>query len=101
MLKGYLFKSRLLFLELGPEVSFLVSQKNKDKDTYLGDVNKFDIGINLGGGVSFGSKNQFELGARLNYGLAKVYPDYDYEKRNYNIGGQVTLTYFFSGTNDK
>ncbi|MDR3220356.1 MAG: PorT family protein [Dysgonamonadaceae bacterium] len=101
MLKGYFFKNRLFFLELGPEVGFLVSQKNKDKDAYLGDINKFDVGINLGGGINFGSNNQFELGARLNYGLVEVYPDYDYDKKNYNLGGQVTLTYFFGGKKDK
>ncbi|MDR2147274.1 MAG: PorT family protein [Tannerella sp.] len=100
MFKLYLLESRLLFVELGPEVSFLTSQKNKDKDTYLGDINKMDIGLNLGGGVNFGAKDQLELGARLNYGLSKVYPDYDWDKRNYNIGGEVTLTYFFGGKDD-
>jgi hypothetical protein len=97
MLKLYVLKSKFLYIEFGPEVSFLASQKNKDKDTYLGDMSKIDVGLNLGGGINFGSNDQFELGARLNYGLTKVYPDYDYPeyKRNYNIGGEVTLMYFF------
>jgi hypothetical protein len=95
MFKLYLLDSRLLFVELGPEASFLVSQKNKEGDAYLGDISKFDLGINLGGGINFGSEDQFEIGARLNYGLTKVYPDANSGSRNYNIGGQVTLSYFF------
>ena len=92
MFKLYPLKNKLLFVELGPKLSYMINQKNKEKD--YPKLNKFDIGLCLGGGVNLGRNDNFELGARLNYGLLDVYPDVD--KRNYNIGGAITLTYLFN-----
>jgi hypothetical protein len=90
MLKSYLFND-VLFVEFGPEINFIVTQKNKNID--LAEVNRQDFGLNLGGGMRFGSEKQMELGARLNYGLSRVYPDIG--TKNHNIGGLLALTYFF------
>ena len=92
MIKVYPLKNKLLFVELGPKLSYMISQKNKDKD--YAKPNKFDIGLCLGGGVNLGRNDNFEIGARLNYGLLDMYPDID--KRNFNIGGAITLTYLFN-----
>jgi hypothetical protein len=91
LIKGYFTKDRFLFVELGPKFSYLINHKNKDKD--LSESNKFDLGLCLGGGISLGSKNNFDIGARLNYGLLDIYPDT--KQRNFNIGGTIMLTYLF------
>ena len=91
LIKGYFTKDRFLYMELGPKLSYLINHKNEDKD--LSKSDKFDLGLCLGGGISLGSKNIFEIGTRLNYGFLDIYPDT--KQRNFNIGGTIMLTYLF------
>ena len=91
MFKGYFAKNQIMFLEFGPEISFLIYHKNKDTD--LGKARKFDFGLGIGGGASLGKNNNFEIGARLNLGALDTYRDVEW--RNFNIRGAVTLAYIF------
>ncbi|HCC51639.1 MAG TPA: hypothetical protein DEQ30_05905 [Porphyromonadaceae bacterium] len=91
LLKAYTLDNDLFYIEIGPEVSYLIHQKNKRLD--LGEARKFDVGLCLGGGVNIGGEHKFELGARLNWGLMDIYPDV--KGRNNTIGGAIALSYFF------
>jgi len=91
MFKLYLINDNLLFVEFGPKPSLRVNYKNRSKD--LSKPEKFDFGLCLGGGVSLGFDNNYEIGARLNYGLMDIYPDT--KKNNLNISGAVAFTYIF------
>ena len=101
MFKGYFAENQIMFLEFGPELSYLIYHKNKAID--LGEVRKFDFSLGIGGGASFGKNNNFEIGARLNLGLLDSYREVEWN--NFNIRGAVTLAYIFgekeqSGTNN-
>jgi len=91
LIKGYFMNNKRLFIEFGPKLSYMINHKNEDKDLF--ESNKFDFGLCLGGGVSLGSYNNFEIGARLNYGLTDIYPDT--KSNNNNISGAVIFTYIF------
>ena len=91
LFKRYFWENKLIFVELGPKLSYMINHKNKDKD--LAESKKFDIGLCLGGGVNLGTNNNFEIGARLNYGLVDIFPDI--EKKNNNVSGTISLTYLF------
>ena len=89
------------FIEAGPQLGYLISQKNKllDKKWY-GGVSKLDILAGVGGGISFLRKH--EIGVRYNFGLNDIYKNNNYYSKDgkwlkihntSNIG--VSYFYFF------
>ena len=89
------------FIEAGPQLGYLISQKNKllDKKWY-GGVSKLDISAGGGGGISFLRKH--EIGVRYNFGLNDIYKNNNYYSKDgkwlkihntSNIG--VSYFYFF------
>ncbi|MCT6869976.1 porin family protein [Apibacter sp.] len=89
------------FIEAGPQLGYLISQKNKllDKKWY-GGVSKLDISAGVGGGISFLRKH--EIGVRYNFGLNDIYKNNNYYSKDgkwlkihntSNIG--VSYFYFF------
>ena len=91
LLKGYFGNNNLLFAELGSKLSYMINHKNKEID--LGELNKYDFGLCLGGGINPGRNDNFEIGARLCLGLIDIYPGVN--AKNNNISGVVIFTYLF------
>lgn len=61
-----------LFIEAGPQVGYLIHEKNKHRDKkWYGGASKFDISAGLGGGISFARKH--EIGIRYNWGVNNIY----------------------------
>ena len=69
------------FIEAGPQLGYLISQKNKllDKKWY-GGVSKLDISAGVGGGISFLRKH--EIGVRYNFGLNDIYKNNNYYSKD-------------------
>lgn len=81
-----------LFVEAGPQVGFLIHEKNKEKDSQkYAKIEKTDISMGLGAGISF-SRN-FEINVRYNYGLTDAYKDYP--KLNNTSNFAFSLSYMF------
>ena len=95
MMRAYTLDNNLFFIEIGPKVSYLIHQKNKGLE--LTEARKYDVGLCIGGGVNIAGEHKLELGARLNWGLVDIYPDM--EGKSKNIGGAISLSYFFGKNN--
>ncbi|WP_128332011.1 porin family protein [Apibacter sp. HY039] len=80
------------FLEAGPQLGFLVKQKNKDSDDlYYGGVSKFDFSFGLGAGITF--RRKLELSARYNYGLTDAYKNYPRQNSVSNLAFSVSYLF--------
>lgn len=78
------------FAEIGPQISFLVHEKNKEID--YAKLESFDYSIGFGIGYSFDRK--YEFSARYNFGLKDAYPDYKGQNRTSNL--QFSFAYIFN-----
>lgn len=67
MVKFYLVEG--LSLQAGPQLGFLTTAKADDEDM-KDDVNKFDLGLNIGAGYEM--ENGLGVGLRYNFGLTNV-----------------------------
>lgn len=88
LMRAYTLDNDLFYIEIGPKVSYLIHQKNE-----LYNARKFDAGLCIGGGINISGEHKFELGVRLDWGLVDIYPDV--QGKNSNLGGAITLSYFF------
>ena len=81
------------FAELGPELGFLVYQKNKDLD--IKNYSKPST-FNLSGGIGAGFSllRKYEISARYNYGMIDAYKDYP--RTNRTSVATITLAYIFN-----
>ena len=82
------------FAEIGPELGFLVYQKNKDLDikNYYAKPSTFNLSVGLGAGFSLLRK--YEISARYNYGMTDTYKDY--KGQNRTSVATITLAYIFN-----
>lgn len=81
-----------LFAEIGPQIGYLIHEKNKEKDHLrYAKAGNTDISIGLGAGVAF--YRTFEINFRYNYGLTDVYKDYS--KFNNTSNFAFSLSYIF------
>ncbi len=82
------------FGELGPQIGFLVSQKDKDieKKYYGSNPKNFDVSI--GAGIGYSINRKFEFGIRYNYGLIDIYPKYYAQERTSNLA--LAISYIFN-----
>ena len=95
MCKFYLYKNSLAF-EAGPQVGFLVSAKNSEKNTIIRDANKVDFG--LGAGLNYELKSGVFFQGRYNLGLTNTNASstfsYNYD-RVANSVIQLSVGYLF------
>jgi hypothetical protein len=83
------------FAELGPQLGFLVHQKNKELDeTHYGKPATFDL--SAGVGVGFSYQRKYEFFARYNYGLVDSYKGYNATGANRTSLATLTLAYVFN-----
>lgn len=59
------------FLEVGPQVSYLLQARNENGTDVRSELNRFDAGVNLGAGHRF--KSGISLGVRYGVGVLNVY----------------------------
>lgn len=95
MLRAYFSEADSEFFgEIGPQIGFLVSQKNKDLDIlYYNDKPK-NINLSIGFGIGYSILRNFEFSIRYNYGLIDVYKDYPKQERTSVLG--ASLAYIFN-----
>lgn len=99
----YLGKKTRVFLNLGPKISYLISEKtlkNTTSDTEVQHTtniqNPFDYGLCAGFGFLFSiQQNVFQLDTRANFGLSDIYSN---DKRDYfdtsnNLNVSVNLAW--------
>lgn len=90
------------FVFAGPKVEFLVSDKKESTPAYdlaykatSLDNNVNSVGFGVSGGVGYNVAEQWEVFARYDQGLTKVYTDNP--KNTYNVMLAVGLNYTFKG----
>lgn len=100
----YIGKKNRFFINLGPKVSYLISEKTTlDRTTNSTEVQQttsvqrpFDYGICAGIGVLFNIKGKiFQLDSRTNYSLRDLYSNKktDYFDNSHNLNFSVNLAY--------
>ena len=90
--KYYLIKG--FSLEVGPQIGFLLSAKNKDTDTDIKDAfNTVDFGVNFGLGYKFTNGINFDV--RYNLGLSDINNIDGLTDKNKNGVFQLSVGYFF------
>lgn len=94
MLRAYFSEADSEFFgELGPQVGFLVYQKNKDMDIQeYGDKPK-SMDISIGAGIGYSILRRYEFSVRYNYGLVDVYKNYPKQERTSILS--TTFAYIF------
>jgi len=101
----YIGKKSRIFLNFGPKISYLISEKvvknetlNIDSQHITAIENPFDYGLCAGLGFLFKIKNNvYQLDTRANYGLSDVFSN---DKRDYfdtsnNMNVSVNLAWLF------
>ena len=101
----YIGKKSRVFLNLGPKISYLISEKVLKNETsnidtqHISNVeNTFDYGLCAGLGFLFNIKgNIYQLDTRANYGLSDVFSNNkrDYFDTSNNVNVSVNLAWLF------
>ncbi|MDP2087895.1 MAG: porin family protein [Flavobacteriaceae bacterium] len=89
-----LYPSKIFYAEVGPQIGYAISHKEKTETFILENTREFepksfDWGLNLGTG--FKSESGLVLGARYHHGLGKIYDETNY----YNKVIQLFLGFEF------
>ena len=85
--------SHEFFVEAGPQVGFLIQEKNKEfDDKYYGGATKVDFSVGVGVGYSI--RRRIELSVRYNYGVTDTYSNYPRLNSTSNLA--FTFSYFFA-----
>lgn len=93
-LMGKYYLAKGFSLEVGPQIGFLLSAKNKDTDTDIKDAfNNVDLGVNFGLGYKF--DNGLNFGVRYNLGLSDINNIDSLSDKNKNGVFQLSVGYFF------
>lgn len=94
MLRAYFSEADSEFFgELGPQVGFLVYQKNKKMDIQeYGDKPK-SLDVSIGAGIGYSILRRYEFSVRYNYGLVDVYKNYHSQERTSLLS--ATFAYIF------
>src|SRR5665647_1844543 len=101
----YIGKKNRVFLNLGPKISYLISEntlKNETTNKETQDTtlvqNPFDYGLCAGLGVLFNIKGQiYQLDTRVNYGLSDIFSNNkrDYFDTSNNLNVSVNFAWLF------
>jgi len=101
----YIGKKSRVFLNLGPKISYLISEKtlinetlNIDTQNITAIENKFDYGLCAGLGFLFNIKGYvYQLDTRANYSLSDVFSNNkrDYFDTSNNVNLSVNLAWLF------
>lgn len=102
----YMGKKNRFFINLGPKISYLLSENVLVNNTSGSTAEQhitaiqhpFDYGLCGGIGVLFGiAKNQIQLDTRFNFGLSDIYNNrkIDYFSTSNNMNLSVNLAYLF------
>lgn len=86
-LVGKYYLTKGLSVEAGPQLGFLISDKNTDS------FKSFDFGVNFGLGYKL--ENGINFGARYNLGLTNIVDSDNYSGENKHGVIQVSVGYFF------
>jgi hypothetical protein len=98
----YMGKKNRFFINLGPKISYLISEKalvnlaSTDHEQTTAIQNPFDYGLCAGMGISFNIKgNIIQLDTRANFGLSDIYADAkkDYFATSNNVNVAVNLAW--------
>ncbi|MDR1877517.1 MAG: PorT family protein [Flavobacteriaceae bacterium] len=82
------------FVELGPQLSFLVYEKQREKETREYNVHPKKVDLSIGVGVGYSFLRRYEIFARYNYGMIDAYKGYYSQQRTSNLA--VGLAYMFN-----